>query len=215
MVNAASNQTGAIAPGEIVVIYGSGLGPAQLVAPQAVGGAGPVQFDSVVASVGGTPAQIVYVSAGQVSAIVPAGVAGPNAQISVQYLGQTGAPVSVPVAAASPALFTLNASGSGQALAVNADGSLNGSTHPAARGSNVTLFVNGVPSQFLAGPVAVTLGGQPAAIVNVAPATSAPGVTAITVQIPSGLSAAAPLPVAVQVGPITSPAGVTLTVGAN
>ena len=107
ITNAASNQTGAIAPGEIIAIYGSALGPAQLAAPPANGTTGPVQFNGVVVLVDGMPAQIVYVSAAQVSAIVPPGVSGPNAQVSVQYLGQTGATVTIPLAAASPALFTV------------------------------------------------------------------------------------------------------------
>jgi trimeric autotransporter adhesin len=214
ITNGASNQTGAIAPGEIIAIYGNGLGPVQLAAPPANGTTAPVQFNGVVVLVDGTPAQIVYVSAGQVSAIVPLGLTGPSAQVAVQYLGQTGATVTIPLAAAAPALFTSNSSGAGQALALNADGSLNGSGHPAAPGSSVTLYVNGAPSQFLAGPLNVVIGGQQANIVNVA-AGPAPGVTAVTVQVPFGPSTVAAMPVVVQVGSISSPGGVTLTVGGN
>jgi trimeric autotransporter adhesin len=214
ITNGASNQTGAIAPGEIVVIYGSGLGPAQLAAPPANGTANPVQFNGVVVLVDGTPAQIVYVSSGQVSAIVPQGVSGPLAQVTVGYLGQNGTTVSIPLAASSPAIFTSNSSGLGQALAIDADGSVNGSGHPAAPGSAVTLFVNGAPSQFVAGPLTVTIGGQQANIVNVQ-AGSTPGVTAVTVQVPFGPSTIVAAPVSVQVGAIASPGGVTLTVGGN
>ncbi|MGA7236592.1 MAG: hypothetical protein WBY44_12980 [Bryobacteraceae bacterium] len=214
ITNAASNQTGAIAPGEIIAIYGSTLGPVQLAAPPANGTSGPVQFDGVVVLVDGIPAQIVYVSATQVSAIVPRSVSGPNAQVAVQYLGQTGATVTIPLAAASPALFTVNSSGLGQALALNADGSLNSSGHPAVPGSTVTLFINGAPSQFLAGPLNVTIGGQQASIVN-QQASPAPGVTAVAVQVPFGPSTIAAAPVTVQVGSIASPGGVTLTVGGN
>jgi uncharacterized protein (TIGR03437 family) len=214
ITNGASNQTGAIAPGEIVVIYGSGLGPAQLAAPPPNGASDPMQFNGVVVLVDGTPAQIVYVSSGQVSAIVPQGVSGPLAQVTVGYLGQTGAAVSIPLAAASPALFTSNSSGFGQALAINANGSVNGSGHPAAPGSTVNLYVNGAPSQLAAGPLTVTIGGQQANIVNVQ-AGSTPGVTAVTVQVPFGPSTIVAAPVSVQVGSIASPGGVTLTVGGN
>ncbi len=41
ITNAASNQTGAIAPGEIVAIYGSTLGPVQLAAPRRERNLGP------------------------------------------------------------------------------------------------------------------------------------------------------------------------------
>jgi uncharacterized protein (TIGR03437 family) len=215
IANGASNQTGAIAPGEIVVIFGSGLGPAQLAAPQVNGAAGPVQFNGVVVLINGTPAQIVYVSAKQVSAIVPAGLSGTSAQVAVQYLGQTGTAVTVPLAVAAPALFTLDSSGAGQALAIDADGSLNGTGHPAAPGSTVTLFLNGVPSQVLAGPLSVTIGGQQATIVNLAQAGSAPGVTAIAVQVPFATTAIVAAPVALKVGAISSAGGVTLTVGGS
>jgi uncharacterized protein (TIGR03437 family) len=190
------------------------LGPAQLAAPPANGTTDPVQFNGVVVLVDGIPAQIVYVSSGQVSAIVPQGVTGTLAQVTVGYLGQTGAAVSIPLAAASPAIFTSNSSGLGQALAINANGSVNGSGHPAAPGSTMTLFVNGAPSQFLAGPLTVTIGGQQANIVNVQ-AGSMPGVTAVTVQLPFGPSTIVAAPVTVQVGSISSPGGVTLTVGGN
>jgi uncharacterized protein (TIGR03437 family) len=141
-------------------------------------------------------------------------VTGPSAQVAVQYLGQTGTTVTIPLALAAPALFTSNSSGLGQALAINADGSINGNGHPAAPGSTVTLYIDGAPSQFLAGPLSVNIGGQQANIVNVI-GGSAPGVTAVTVQVPFGPSTIVAAPVVVQVGSIASPGGVTLTVGGN
>jgi uncharacterized protein (TIGR03437 family) len=213
VANGASNQTGAVAGGEIVVVYGSGLGPAQLVAA-ATGPEAPQQLGGVTVLVNGVPASLIYVSAAQLSAIIPTAVAGANAQVVVQYQGQSSAPVAVPLTTASPALFTANATGSGQALAVNADGSANGASHPAAQGSVLTLFVNGVLSQFLAGELSVTIEGQPAAIVSTA-APSAPGVTAVQVQVPFGIPAGAAVPVTVQVGGASSPAGVTVAVSVS
>jgi uncharacterized protein (TIGR03437 family) len=213
VANAASNQTGAIAPGEIIVIYGSGLGPALLDAPQVGTNGAPLQFDGVMVTVNGIPAQILYVSAGQVSVVVPATVPAGSAQLSVQYLSQTGPAVTVPVAAASPALFTADSSGSGQALAINSDGTLNGPNHPAPPGSNVIVFLTGVSSQFLAGPLTVTIGGQPAFISTITPAASAPGVTVMVVQVPFGPATVTTNQISLQVGPVSSPSGVTLTVG--
>jgi uncharacterized protein (TIGR03437 family) len=47
-----------------------------------------------------------------VSAVVPYGVAGQSSTtLQVEYLGAVSAPVSLPVAAAVPGLFTANASG--------------------------------------------------------------------------------------------------------
>jgi uncharacterized protein (TIGR03437 family) len=215
IANGASNQTGDVAGGEIVVVFGTGLGPAQLVAASGTGPEPPQQLSGVTVLVNGTPASLIYVSAAQLSAIIPIGVTGANGRVVVQYQGQSSAPVTVPLTTASPALFTANASGSGQALAVNADGSANGASHPAAQGSVLTLFVNGVLSQFLAGALSVTIEGQQAAIVSSTAAPSAPGVTAVQVQVPFGIPAGAAVPVTVQVGGASSPAGVTVAVSVS
>jgi trimeric autotransporter adhesin len=214
IANGASNQTGAIAGGEIVVVYGSGLGPAQLVAASG-SGPQPQQLNGVTVLVNGTPATLLYVSAGQLSAIVPTGVTGANADMVVQYQSLSSAPVAVPLITASPALFTANSSGSGQALAVNADNSSNGASHPAAQGSVLTLYVNGILSQFLAGALSVTIEGQQATVVSATAASGAPGVTTVQVQVPYGIQAAAAAPVTVQEGNASSPAGVTVAVAGS
>ena len=208
--NGASNQTGAIAPGEIVTIYGSGLGPTNFSSAASNRLGAPVELNGVVVLFNGVPTQIVYVSAAQVSGIVPTGLTGPTAQVAIQYLGQTGASITVPVAASSPALFTSNSSGAGQVLAINADGTVNGPSNPAAPGSAVTLYLNGVPSQFIAGPLAVVIAGQQAAVSNAAPTSV--GVTAVTAQIPLGLPQNNATPISIQVGSIASPAGVTIAI---
>jgi uncharacterized protein (TIGR03437 family) len=51
---------------------------------------------------------------------------------------------SAPVAQAEPGIFTADGSGSGQAAALNQDGSLNSGSNPAAQGSIVTLFATGL-----------------------------------------------------------------------
>ena len=81
IANGASDQTGAVAGGEIVVIYGSGLGPAQLVAA-GTGSAPPQQLSGVTVLVNGTPASLIYVSATQLSASIPNGVTGCGAEFS-------------------------------------------------------------------------------------------------------------------------------------
>jgi uncharacterized protein (TIGR03437 family) len=51
---------------------------------------------------------------------------------------------SMPVAPSSPAMFTANATGSGQAAAVNvATGTINSATNPAKLGSFIELYVTG------------------------------------------------------------------------
>jgi uncharacterized protein (TIGR03437 family) len=52
-------------------------------------------------------------------------------------------PMTLGVRDTGPGLFTINASGRGQAAALNQDSSLNGVNNPAARGSVVILFGTG------------------------------------------------------------------------
>jgi uncharacterized protein (TIGR03437 family) len=231
VTNAASSVSGPVAPGEVVVLYGSGLGPAQLTQSRIDPTSGLVGTSLAGTSVifGGKPAPVLYTWATQVAAVVPYSVAGSNVQVFVQYQGQSSAPVTVPVAAVAPALFTADSSGKGQAAASNQDGTLNGAAHPAKVGSYISLWLTGAgqtnpagvdgqpgaaPLPRPAAAVAVTIGGQ-----SVTPqyAGQAPNVVAgvmqINAQIPSGTQAGNAIPVVVQVGGVSTQAGVTIAVG--
>ncbi len=146
VVNAASFRGGAVAPGETVVIYGTGFGSPTI----AVAGYGPdgqlprsigdtrVLFDRVAAP-------MVYSLNGQVSAIVPYEVRGAT-QIQVEYQGLATQPVSVDVAAAAPGIF-LCGNKPAVPLVINhsAGGSIscNDGFIAPGPGSIVTLFVTG------------------------------------------------------------------------
>ena len=70
----------------------------------------------------GAPAQILYTSATQVAAVVPASISGATAQVAVSYQGAVSNALNIDVALSSPGIFTLNQTGAGQAAAINADG---------------------------------------------------------------------------------------------
>ncbi len=227
VTNGASNLTGSVAPGEVIVIYGSGLGPSNL----ALG-----QFDlnlRLARTLGGTTvyingfaAPIVYTWSNQISAIVPFGLTGSAAQIVVQYQGQSAQPVVVPLAPAAPAIFTGDYSGRGAAVAGNIDGTLNGPNNPAKAGKAVTFFLTGagtmtpaVTEGEIAGgrlstldlPVTATVGGQDAQVVYRGEADGlVAGVAAVTVIVPSGLTGNVPL--IVNVNGVASQSGVTIAV---
>jgi len=232
LANSASNLAGPISPGEIVVLYGSGLGPSQL-AQLYLDGSGNVsnQLADTTISFNGMPAPVVYTSATHVAAIVPYEVSGTSAQITLTYLGQTSAPLTANLASSAPALFTADSSGKGQAAALNQDGSINSATHAASIGSIIVLFATGegqtspggvdgrlaqspLPHPIL--PVTVTIGGQ-----TVTPlyAGGAPGEVAgvmqINVQIPPGITPATTTPVTIQVGNAASQPGVIIAVAGN
>jgi len=228
VVNGASGQTGPVAPGEIIVIYGAGLGPDQVTQYQPTSsGFVPTNVAGTSVLINGALAPITYTSANQVAAVVPFVTSGSVAQIFVEYQGQSSAGFNVSVATVTPGVFTLNSSGTGQAAAVNQDGSLNGSAKPAKAGTYVSLYVTGagqtnpggtdghlaaVPLPLPLLPVTVTIGGQPAPI-NYAGASPGlvEGVMQVNAQVPSGLTPGN-VPVVVQVGTSSTQPGVTIAV---
>jgi len=234
VVSAASLLTGSLAPGEMVTIFGSSLGPAQSIGLQFAGvgflattlGETQVLFD-------GIPAPLVSVSAGQVTAMVPYAVAGQaSTSLVVENNGIASAALTIPITNSAPALFTLNSSGTGAGAILNQDNSSNSPGNPAAAGSYVTLYLTGEGQTSPAGvtglitmsawfspqtpqpllPVAVTIGGQPANILFYGEAPGmVSGVLQITAQIPA-IVPAGNLPVLVSIGEHNSQAGVTVSV---
>ena len=229
VTNSATNLTGAIAPGEVVVIYGSNIGAGKLTT-YTVNSSGLVSTSLGGTSVyfNGLPGPVVYTSPNQVAAVVPYNLTGTSVSVFVVNQGVTTAPVIVPIAAASPAIFTLSGAGSGQAAAINQDGSINGSASPAKAGSVVQLYATGfgqtnpsgqdglpnaVPLPLPVLPVSVTIGGKTATVnyAGGAPQLIA-GVMQVNVVIPSGLTPGAQ-PVVITVGSFTTTATATIVVG--
>jgi uncharacterized protein (TIGR03437 family) len=135
-----------IAPGEIVRIGGQCIGP--------FGGADggydstghlPTTLAGVQVLFGNVPAPLISVQAGSIVAVTPFDLpTSGQVNMTVTYLGM---PVIQPLNTATfrPGLFrTLETDGSATALAVNQDGSLNSSAHPAPAGSIVTLYATGL-----------------------------------------------------------------------
>jgi uncharacterized protein (TIGR03437 family) len=145
VVNAASFRGGAVAPGEIVTIFGTGFGPAALAVAAYTDGQLPRSIGDTRVLFDGSAAPMVYAAAGQVSAIAPYGISGVT-QVQVEYQGTATAPVSVPVAAAAPGIFTCP-NKPGVALVINASAgntvSCNADFVPPAPGSVITFFVTG------------------------------------------------------------------------
>ena len=202
VANGASNLQGPIAPGEVVVIYGSGLGPGQLVPA----GAAPVtQLSGVAVLFNGVAGQILYASSGQISVVAPPSLSGTAVQVVVIDRSLSSAAFNGALASAAPALFTADTSGTGQAAALNQDDSPNRAGHGAAAGSTLTLFATGIGS---VSPT-VTIGGVAATVVSTNAAGS--GVTAIAVEVPSGVPSGSQ-PVFIGAVGVSSPTGVTVTV---
>jgi uncharacterized protein (TIGR03437 family) len=160
-----------VAPGEVIALYGPGIG--------AAGTATTLLCDD-------KPAPVLYAAGNQVNAVVPFGVAGQK----LTRLRLTGAPdLTLGVADALPEIFRHSQNGA----AVNQDGTLNSQDHRAQPGSVVAIWVTGVgtvsplPAD---GEIAqgaqqyyccqVTVDGQPADVLY---SGAAPGIVAGVVQI--------------------------------
>jgi trimeric autotransporter adhesin len=215
VMNAASySYEDSPSPGEIVVIFGSGLGPPQLVlATVGSDGLFDTKLAGTTAFFNGIPAPMIYTSATQVAAIVPYEITEPPpiglepGQVAVQvtYQGQSSTTTEEFITLmmpAAPGLFTLDSTGQGQAAAINQDGiTVNTPATPAKVGDVISLYATGEGQTTPAGvdgkpatppyptpnsSVSVTIGGVPAQVMY---AGGAPGEVAglmqVNAQIPS------------------------------
>jgi uncharacterized protein (TIGR03437 family) len=219
-----------VAPGEIISIFGSNLGPATPATGQldangrlaTLLGGTRILFDGIAAP-------ITYTSANQVSAIVPFSVAGKTATtVRTEYNGAITAALSISAGASAPGLFTSNASGAGQIAALNQDYSINSPSRPAEPNSVVQLFATGagewteaiadgeITGSHLVAPklpVWARVGKLPAQILYVGTApTLVNGALQINILLPEELIGGPAVPIQISVGNYTSPPGTTLAV---
>jgi uncharacterized protein (TIGR03437 family) len=145
VVNAASYVGGGVAPSEIVTLFGSAMGPSELVRLRLTGDR---RLATTLADTrilfNGVPAPLFYVSDKQSSAIVPYAVAGrTSVDVQVEYRGVRSDALTVPVLASRPGIFSVDGSGLGPGAILNEDGSLNSPSNPAQKGSIISIFGTG------------------------------------------------------------------------
>ena len=236
VTNAASYATGAVAPGEMVTIFGTNIGPANPASATTDPSTGKLAttIGGVQVLFNGTATPMIYASSTQVSAVVPYEMAlVTSPAVWIEYAGQTSNAYPLTLAAAAPGLFAQNASGSGPGAILNQDNSLNGPSHPAARGSIVQMFMTGegqTSPQGITGklttvalpppqvtpapalPVQVFIDSEQAAYTY---AGEAPGMVAgvmqLNVQIPSTVRSG-DLSIQVSIGGNMSQTGITVSV---
>jgi uncharacterized protein (TIGR03437 family) len=223
VADAASQRLGPVSPGKIVVIYGAGMGPPDLVQNRPADGELGRELAGTRVLFNDIAAPILYTSAKQVAAVVPYGVTGSSVQVTVQYRGEISAPLIVPVTPASPSIFTANQSGVGQAAINAAGGTVNSAAHPARIGEFISLYATGEGQTRPVSsdgritdsttvrpvlPVRATVGGFPAVVqfAGAAPGQVA-GLMQVNVQIPAGITPGGYVPVSLQVGDLVSRPG--------
>jgi uncharacterized protein (TIGR03437 family) len=213
VVNAISLHEGAVAPGEIAAIFGTGLGPdtpvtgvldAYGVLPGTLGGV-EVRFE-------GALAPIFYAQSGQLNVQVPYTVAATEtASVEVRYQEKVVGTASVPIAPSAPAMLT---------LATNPDGSPNAESAPAPRSTWMTFYATGegltdgpniagtpahapYPHPLLA--ISLTIAGLDAEILYAGSAPDLIGVLQINARVPGGFVPPGQAAVALTVGTATAP----------
>ena len=107
VVSAANNQP-VISPNSLATIYGANLAQGAASAQMDASGALPTAIGGTSVSIGGKPAQLLYVSPSQINLLVPSNTPLGSAAVSVSSpASQTAATGTVPVALTAPGLFTL------------------------------------------------------------------------------------------------------------
>jgi uncharacterized protein (TIGR03437 family) len=228
IVNSASYAGGGAAAGEVLTIFGQNLGPASGQSNQVSAGIVPNSLAGVRVWFDGIAAPILYASAGQLNVVAPYAIADETStSVRVEYLGAFSPAVSVPVLAAQPGIFTLDASGNGPAAVLNQDYSVNSSAHPAARGDYIMIYATGEGAASPAGtdglialaassgapPSAVTvlIGGQAA---TVSYAGNAPGFVEgafqVNARVPETVTPGSAVSVVIAVNGAASPVTATI-----
>ncbi len=195
-VNAASFTPGAVSPGSIVSLFGTGLAPAGV----QVGAAStplPVSLGDVEVKVNGAPAGLDYVSADQINAVLPSDISIGEAEVVVTVSGIALAPVSVKVAAAAPGIFS-TPTGDAAALNDDDDYALVTPSTPAKSGATVSLFLTGLDAEDASLPETATVGGLPASIQYAGPAPGFVGLAQVNLVLPA--LTAGRYPVVISVG---------------
>ena len=159
--NSATGALGTgISPGELITLKGINLGPATPVGGTSFSPSAQGTVSSTLAgvqvmfgNVAGTPT---YVSSTQINVVVPWEISGQTStNIVVVVNTAQSAPISENVVTVAPGVYTLNATGQGQAAALNSNLSVNGPvggvpvtggtvpTTPAVQGSEIAVYGTG------------------------------------------------------------------------
>ncbi len=215
-----------VAPGEVVSIFGAGLGPE-------AGAIGRITsartLETIVAGTqvlfDGTPAPLFYVQDKQINAQVPYIIAGRlETEVTIVIGGVVKGRRRILVKESVPGLLTLSG-GTGQIIAVNEDGNSNSAGNPAARSAVVTIYatgdgqlgadaIDGKPYGAAKTPysVSVDFNGYSGEVLYAGRAPGFVGLMQINVRIPSQFVPSGAVPIVLRVRGESSQAGATLSI---
>ena len=195
VVNAASYQYGALAPGSLISIFAPNLTSETSTASAAPW---PAVLNGVSVKINGIAAPLYYLSPTQINAQVPFEVPNGSASLVVESNGAAANPVPITIAPAAPGIFLM--SGNTRAAALNQDLSLNAPGAPAFVSSIITVYFTGqgpldcplrtgdpAPLDVYCNTLALThasIGGVPAAVQFSGLAPRYVGLAQANIQVP-------------------------------
>jgi uncharacterized protein (TIGR03437 family) len=221
VVNAFSSAGGAVAPGEVVSIFGTGLGPLTGVAFQVDPQTGqlPTSGPGVSVTWNGIAAPLFYAHADQLNVQVPYEIEGTaDARLMVTVNGQASEATQVPINATRPGLFP---------RVWNEDGTINSPDNPARAGSVIVAYATGqgvtIPSSRTgavatgtypvpAAPVVLRVAGLEAEILFRGQAPGTVGVMQVNARIPDEIVPGPAVPLVLSVGAANTQAGVSIAI---
>jgi uncharacterized protein (TIGR03437 family) len=199
-----------ISPGQFVTLFGTGLAKSNQTATPPY----PPTLNGVSVLINNKPAPLYFVSPGQLNVLVPFATTGPTATIVVQNGSVNSNTVTVPVAATSPGIYSLDQSGSGAGAILHADYSLVNAAKPATGGETVLIYLTGLGTVTPAvadgtagtgtalhtsdANVVVYAGGQQGTVVFKGQAPGFPGLYQLNVTLPLLPKTSGNLPLAIQ-----------------
>jgi uncharacterized protein (TIGR03437 family) len=202
VLNSANLRTGVVSPGQVVSIFGTGLGPVDPVLTPA--GPWPASLADVRVSVNGANVPIRYASAIRLDVQMPFDLVG-EAKIQISYGTNVSSIVSIPVQPTFPGLFAQQSGGQGLAKALNQDGTVNSPASPARRRTYIMVYATGLgpvapgvtagqvpptagPLSVATNAVAASIGGVPAVVSYAGLAPGIVGAYQVNILVPDGVT---------------------------
>jgi uncharacterized protein (TIGR03437 family) len=228
VVHAATGGTGGIAPGQMILISGAGLGPGELTRADVSSGLLPTKLEGVRVLIDGIAAPLVFVWDRQICAMAPYSIAGAaHMELVVESQANRSNSILLPVVTTQPGIFTVDSWVYGYGTIWNEGGGENAAAAPARKGTVVSFVMTGagIPSSVVAPlqplpdgrinvppfdspvhPITVYVDGQETELISVADAPGQmSGLMLVRARVPQNVRSGE-VGLAVKAGDVLSPA---------
>ncbi|MDP8982702.1 MAG: hypothetical protein M3O35_19160 [Acidobacteriota bacterium] len=224
VANAASG-TLQVSPGTIISVYGT-----KLATGVAVAGNLPLPTNLLNSSVNiaGSNVPLIFVSDGQVNAIVPYGISvNTDHQVAVIRGSSLSGPQHLTVGPTSPGIFTTSQTGKGQGIIVDIANNIVDQNHPVRAGDAIVIYCTGLgevsppvpngkpappsPLSSAVNPVTVNIGGVTVNPFFAGLTPGFPGLYQVNAIVPAGITPGNQVPVFLtQAGQVSMPVTIAI-----